>query len=105
MSEEPLPQQIIGVLGIVSDRDMKPYVQITDEMGKLYQLSVTEARQIAMDILVSASRAEADAMILTFFKIHELPLEAATQLMIDFRNFRANLDEETVDHDHRGPVE
>ena len=56
----------ILVGGIVAYRDKRPYVQI-DVDGHMVQLSVAEARSVAVDIFRQASRAEADAMIYKFF--------------------------------------
>jgi hypothetical protein len=92
------------VNGIVSTRDQKPYIQLSNEKGMIGQLSMNEARQVAQDILVMASRCEADAMILKFFSQFELPAAAAAGMLTEFRDFRAALDDEKIEHDHRGPV-
>jgi len=85
------------VNGIVAARDKKPYVQLSTEKGIVVQLSMSEARQVAMDILVMAARTEADAMILKFFKKSEFPDAAAAALMREFRDFRAELDREVAE--------
>ncbi len=41
-----------------------------------------------------ASRTEADAMVLKFFDKEEYPSGAAAAVMVAFRDFRAELDEE-----------
>ena len=92
------------VNGIVSQRDEQPYIQLSNERGIIAQLSMTQARQIAMDMLVMCSRSEADAMILKFFKKNDFPAEAAGSLMIDFREFRAKLDDEAIEHTYRGEI-
>jgi hypothetical protein len=89
------------VNGIVAARDKKPYVQLSNEKGIIGQLSMAQARQVAHDILVMCSRTEADAMILKFFDARELPENAAAMLMQDFRDFRAELDDEEIKHSHR----
>jgi hypothetical protein len=89
-----MPSIIIN--GIVSNRDKQPYVQILTEQGMIVQLSMNEARSVAMDILRMASRTEADAMILKFFDKAEFPNGAAAALMHDFREFRSELDAEEI---------
>ena len=49
------------VNGIVAVRDGKPYVQLSNEKGMIAQLSMSQTRQIAMDMLQMA-RAEAEAL-------------------------------------------
>ena len=92
------------VNGIVSNRDQQPYVQLSNEKGMIAQLSMNQARQIAQDMLVMASRCEADAMVVKFFAKFDLPPEAAAGMLVEFRDFRAALDDEKIEHDHRGPV-
>lgn len=92
------------VNGIVSARDKQPYVQLSNEKGMIAQLSMAQARQIAMDMLVMCSRTEADAMLLKFFDKHEFPSGAGAALMVEFRDFRAAIDDEEVGHTHRGDV-
>src|SRR5262245_49462564 len=92
------------VNGIVSQRDKKPYVQLSNDKGIIAQLSMAEARQVAMDILVMCSRTEADAMILKFFEKKEFPEGAAGHLMVEFRDFRADLDDEELKHTNRGEL-
>ncbi len=60
-------------------------------------MSMSEARNFAHDILNMCSRTEADAMIHRFFSEREWPEAAAAALMLDFRNFRVELDSEHVD--------
>jgi hypothetical protein len=91
----------ILVNGLVSHRDKQPYVQILTEAGIICQLSMAETRQLAQDLLVMASRTEADAMLIMFFQQHDLPMEAAAAMLVEFRDFRAGLDDEKVDHTHR----
>lgn len=90
------------VNGIIAVRDKMPYIVLSNENGMVAQLSMSEARQVAQDILVMTSRTEADAMIFKFFDHSALPPEAGAQLMQMFREFRAQLDDEQVKHDHRG---
>jgi hypothetical protein len=80
------------VNGVVAVRDGLPYIQLSNEEGMIGQLSMSEARQVANDILVMASRTEADAMLIKFFKKSEFPDGAAEALMMDFRDFRHELD-------------
>lgn len=80
------------VSGVVAVRDGRPYIQLSNEKGIIAQLSMSETRQIAMDMLVMAARTEADAMIHKFFNKAGLPPQASTLFMKDFRDFRAELD-------------
>lgn len=82
------------VNGIVAARNKKPYVQLSTEKGVMAQFSMSEARQVASDILTMAARTEADAMLLKFFDKQEFPEEAGAALMVAFRDFRAELDSE-----------
>jgi hypothetical protein len=92
------------VTGIVAERDGKPYIQISTEEGMVTQFSMNEARQVAMDILIQASRTEMDAMILSFLKNEVQAPEAAMVGIVQmFREFRAALDDEQIQHDHRVP--
>jgi hypothetical protein len=86
----------ISIEGIVAARDKKPYIVMFFN-GQRAQLSIADARNVAMDILQMASRTEADAMILKFFERAEFPTGAAAALMKDFRDFRQELDSEPVD--------
>ena len=93
------------VNGIVSHRDGKPYIQLSNEKGMIAQLSMSETRQVAMDMLVMASRTECDAMVFKFFSKFELPEQAAAQMMREFRDFRAELDDDKatrIDDPERG---
>jgi hypothetical protein len=91
------------VNGIVAQRDKQPYIQLSNEKGMIAQLSLAEARHIAMDILVMCSRTEADAMVLKFFKRSEFPDGAAEHLMQMFREYRMELDQEKVETSYRDP--
>ena len=93
----------ISVQGIVALRNHMPYVQILQGDGILCQFSMSEARQIASDIINMAARTEADAMIFRFFHKADFPENAAGALMAEFRNFRKKLDDEAVEHRHDQP--
>jgi hypothetical protein len=70
------------------------------------QLTMAEARKVAMDILVMASRTEADAMIVKFFREKlDAPQQATAALMVDFRDFRMALDLEPVEGTYDQPPE
>jgi hypothetical protein len=97
MAEETKRTSQLWVNGVVAVRDRKPYVQISNEKGMIAQFTMSEARQVAMDILQMAARTEADAMILKFFSKSEFPEGAAAALMQEFRDFRAELDEEVAE--------
>jgi len=83
----------ISIEGIVAARDKRPYVVMFFK-GQRAQLSIADARNVAMDILQMASRTEADAMILKFFERNEFPSGAAAAIMKDFRDFRLEMDSE-----------
>lgn len=93
------------VNGIVSNRDQQPYVQLSNEKGIIAQLTMSQARVIAMDILVMASRTECDAMVLKFFSQFELPDAAAAGMLMEFRDFRMELDEEKLGRTRDEPPE
>jgi hypothetical protein len=88
------------VNGVVAVRDGKPYIQLSNENGMICQLSMTEARQVANDILLMASRTEADAMLVKFFDKENLPKAAVGAMLIGFRDFRHELD---MDKAERSP--
>jgi hypothetical protein len=86
----------ISIEGIVAARDKRPYVVVFFN-GQRAQLSIADARNVAMDILQMASRTEADAMILKFFERSEFPSGASAAIMKDFRDFRLELDSEPIE--------
>lgn len=92
----------LWVNGIVSNRDSQPYVQLSNEKGMIAQLSIAEARVIAQDILTMAARTEVDAMVWGWAEHCGLPQEAAADLVTSFREYRAKVDDERVQHTHRG---
>jgi hypothetical protein len=79
------------VAGIVAARNNQPYVQIANANRMIAQLTVAEARNVAKDMLISASHAEADAMFVKFFSKLDLPQGALASLMMEFREFRHQL--------------
>lgn len=91
------PTEHFWVNGVVAARDKKPYIQLSTEDGLVVQLDIAQARNVAADILQMAARTEADAMVLMFFSKSEFPDGAAAQLMMDFREFRAELDQVQVE--------
>lgn len=97
MSEQRKPAEHFFVNGIVAQRDKQPYVQLSNEYGIAAQLNIAQARQIAADILQMAARTEADAMILKFFSISDFPEGFADALMMQFRDYRADLDKEEAE--------
>lgn len=94
----------LSVSAIIAARDKQPYIQIIIEDGNNAQLTMSQARQVAADILTICARAEADAMIYKFFDAADYPRGAAVEVMKQFRDYRAELDDETVEHSHREPV-
>lgn len=85
------------VNGIVAVRDGKPYIQLSNEKGVIAQLSMSETRQVAMDMLVMAARTEVDSMIHRFCKERGFPPEASSGMMGAFRDYRAELDAEKAE--------
>jgi hypothetical protein len=91
------------VQGIVAARNGKPYVQLSNQDAMIAQLTIAEARSIALDLFRAASYAEADAMLHGFFKKHGIEQGALGALMMDFRDFRHALDMEKVDTRYSDP--
>lgn len=91
------------VQGIVAARDGKPYVQLSNDKGMIGQFTIAEARSVAMDLIRSASYAEADAMLHGFFNKMDFPQQALGALMMEFRDFRHALDMEKVDSNYSEP--
>ncbi len=87
------------VNGVVAVRNGQPYIQLSNEKGMIAQLTMSESRQVAQDILIMAARTEADAMIVKFFAKQEFPPRASEALLVEFRDFRADLDKEVVERD------
>jgi hypothetical protein len=81
--------------GIVAARNREPYVRVVIN-GEKAQLSIAEAKKVAGDILITAARTEADAMVFRFFDKQEFPSGAATAIMKEFRHFRQMQDEKPV---------
>lgn len=91
------------VNGIVAVRDGEPYIQLSNEKGMIAQLTMGEARQIALDILVQSARTEMDAMLVSWLvKDMDAPTEAAAAAMAHFRDFRAAADQEKVERTSDG---
>jgi hypothetical protein len=97
------PKKGFEVDGIVAARDKQPYVRLFVDGKPIAQLSIAQARNIAADIMQTAARTEADAMILKFFEKAEFPAGAAAALMLDFREFRLALDTEWVERSATDP--
>ena len=86
----------IFIDGIVSARNKEPYIRLSVN-GERAQITVAEAKKIAGDLLTTAARTEADAMVLRFFTHNQFPEGAAAALMQDFRYFRQMQDERPVE--------
>lgn len=93
MSETKGPAAHFFVNGIVAARDKMPYIQLSNEHGIHAQLTIAQARQVAADILQMAARTEADALLLKFVEVRKLPEQMGGELMMMFRDFRAELDQ------------
>ena len=89
-------RQNITVEGIVAVRDKQPYVVVRIDDARA-QLSLATARHIANDILLQATRIEADAMMVKFFDRMEFPEGALAAIMLEFRDFRQKLDDERIE--------
>lgn len=100
MSEENF---ILSVDGIVAKRNKEPYVRLILNGNPICQMSVTEARKVASDLQLMASRTEADAMLIRFFDNENFPEGAAVALMHEFRMFRLALDEATAQGSYSDP--
>jgi hypothetical protein len=94
------------VNGIVSNRDKKPYIQLSNDERMIAQLSMGEARSVAWDILQMCARTEVDAMLLAFMsETGNFDDDAAAALMQYFRDYRAKIDQEKVERgDDEGPA-
>lgn len=93
------------VQGIVAQRNGQPYVQLANDEGMIGQFTIAETRNVAFDLLRAASYAEADAMIMKFFKAEEFPDGAAAVVLTQFRDFRHKLDIEKVETSYSDPEE
>lgn len=89
---------MVIVNGLVAHRDKMPYVQLANDRGLVAQLSISQARKIATDILTAAYRTEMDAMLIKFMENKVgAPPQASTEAMMLFREFRHELDMEKVE--------
>jgi hypothetical protein len=86
----------IFVDGIVAARNHEPYVRVIVN-GEKAQLTIAEAHKIATDLIKTAARTEADAMLFRFFSKSEFPDGAAAALMMDFRYYRQMQDDKAVE--------
>lgn len=91
------------VNGVVAVWDKQPYVQISTVDGIIAQLSMAQARNVAMDILQMCARTEADSMLIQFFEKSTFPQEACHAMLVDFRDFRATLDDEAIETSRSDP--
>ena len=92
----------ITVDGIVAARDKEPYVRLIVN-GEKAQITIAEAHKIANDLLKTAARTEADAMLFRFFQKWDFPEEAAVTFMQDFRYYRQMQDDKPVDQNITDP--
>lgn len=93
----------VYVDGIVAARDFQPYLRLFANGKKVAQLSMAQARNVAMNILQMGARTEADAMIHKFFAKQEFPSGAGAALMMEFREFRLALDKEEIETSQSEP--
>ena len=95
---------VFTVDGIVAQRNKEPYVRLLNDGQPVAQLTMSQARKIANDILLMASRTEADAMLVRFFEqIYEAPPAAIHALMHEFRMYRLALDEDKAEGSYSDP--
>lgn len=85
------------VNGVVAVRNGKPYLQLSNEKGLIAQLTMGQARKIAIDMLVMSARTEMDAMIHSFCKAQDFPDQTAGHMMAFFRDYRAEVDQEIIE--------
>lgn len=91
------------VNGIVAQRDMQPYIQLSNEHGLVAQMTMAQARNVAFDIVQMCARTEADAMVFKFFDKEDFPADAAKALMHGFRQFRMHLDAGNLETSYHDP--
>lgn len=95
----------LWVNGIVAHRNRRPYVVLSKNESTVAQLTIAQARSVALDLLRAASYAETDAMVLKFFSKMDFPEAAAGALLVEFRDFRHELDSEAVETEVSSPDE
>jgi hypothetical protein len=98
-----MSEKHIVVGSIVAQRNNQPYVRIHINGDLVAQLTLGQARTIAQDLIDAAARGEADAMIWKFFSKQQFPQGAGEALMMEFREFRQRLDEESVERSYSDP--
>jgi hypothetical protein len=86
----------IRVEGIVAASNREPFVILTMD-GVRAQLNIAEALKVAHDLQRLAANTEADAMLINYFKDHELPETALAALLHDFRDFRLRQENKPTD--------
>jgi hypothetical protein len=91
------------VAGLVSSESGEPLIELSDENGILAQLSPSAARQVAGDIVTCTARAEADALIVKFFRDNEFPEGALAAAIQMFRDLRAKWDSEEIERLNEAP--
>jgi hypothetical protein len=88
----------IWVNGIVAVRDNRPYVQLSTTKGIVAQLTISQVRKVATDMMTIAYRTEMDAMFVAFLKQKVgAPPEVASEAMVLFREYRHELDMERAE--------
>jgi homoserine acetyltransferase len=92
----------VFVDGIVASGSKEPFVRLMVN-GESAQLTIAEAFKVANDLIKTAARIEADAMIFSFFSDNKFPPQAAVALVQDFRYFRQRQDEKIVEAMVRDP--
>lgn len=88
----------IFVNGIVSHRDHLPKIQLSGEDGRiLCQMDAEDAVKLAMDILKMSEATKVDAAIWKWASatMDDKAEEFGTHLMVSFRDFRAELEEDS----------
>jgi hypothetical protein len=93
----------VSVEGIVAIRDKQPYIKLFKDGFPIAQMSMAQARKFADDIVNMCARTEADSIIHKFFADRQLPPIAAAELMLDFRNYRVEIDSEAVETFYETP--
>lgn len=99
MDENPIAVSVVSMVGFMTQQ---PIVELGIGETKV-QLSVEQARYIALDILVCASAAEADLFLVQFATTRiGTDMNAAGQLLNEFRKWRENREENADDIKEEG---
>lgn len=91
----------IWVNGVVAARDHSPQIQLSNDNGILAQFDAEDAIKFAMDIIKMAEATMADALLIKWADVYmgpkdkEMALKMGASLMEMFRDYRAQMEEES----------